>query len=155
MDINPERLDVAARWVVSLKMRNIEVQLRSNRLWILPAKAYKQLTDEERAIKRHYLAEIKAIVRDGLPEVPITKPEPTPALVPAIPTPVRIEPTPEVYAYGHRVTEEDVRYALRCMGDEVLADYDAGRLSKFEAYQMTRRGLRQSAQFKSRLTHFW
>lgn len=39
------------------------------------------------------------------------------------------------------ITEADVREALLRLGNDVLADYDAGRITGEEAYAMTRRGL--------------
>lgn len=55
----------------------------------------------------------------------------------------QVKPTPEVYAYGQRVTEYDVMQALTALGDEVLAGYRAGRMTKREAYGIARLRLKQ------------
>ena len=51
------------------------------------------------------------------------------------------EPEPVLYAYGKRITESDVTACLRDSGD--IEAYQAGRISKERAYEMTRRWLRQ------------
>lgn len=51
------------------------------------------------------------------------------------------EPEPVLYAYGKRITESDVTACLRDSGD--IEAYQAGRISKARAYEMTRRWLRQ------------
>ena len=61
---------------------------------------------------------------------------------------VPAEPEPEVYACGRRVTEADVFEALGMLGDETVADYRAGRLSKAHAYDIARRWLREFAQLR-------
>jgi hypothetical protein len=53
---------------------------------------------------------------------------------------------PEVYAYGRRVTEHDVRECLRGLGDDALRDFETGRLAKAEAWEMARAWLRQIAE---------
>jgi hypothetical protein len=50
---------------------------------------------------------------------------------------------PEVYVLGHRVTEDEVIEQLRDQGDQALADYKSGRLSREEAYRQTANWLRQ------------
>ncbi len=44
---------------------------------------------------------------------------------------------PEVFVYGRRIREHHVRECLVGDSDNLLADYDAGRLSKSDAYRMT------------------
>lgn len=48
------------------------------------------------------------------------------------------EPMPEVLAGGHRITEQDVKQCLRSLGDDEVARYERGELSKEEAFEMTR-----------------
>lgn len=50
---------------------------------------------------------------------------------------------PKVYVYGKRVTERHVRAQLKDLGGDALRDYDTGRLSREEAYEMTAIWLRQ------------
>jgi hypothetical protein len=49
------------------------------------------------------------------------------------------EPEPVLYAGRLRITEEHVRECMADRGDEMLAAYLAGRISKASAYEMTRR----------------
>lgn len=52
-------------WISRLRERGITVALRGNRLWLQPASAYKQLTDEELLFLRHNREVIKLAVREG------------------------------------------------------------------------------------------
>jgi hypothetical protein len=45
------------------------------------------------------------------------------------------EPEPELFVRGRRVTDADVREMLRRLGDEELASYDRGTMSKREAFE--------------------
>jgi hypothetical protein len=108
------------------------------RLFLEPARAYAQLTDSERATLHEHRETIKALLRDGCSPI---EPEPVAATPSTAPV---AEPTPVLYAYGVLVTAEHVLDALRSLGDDVLARYVSGRLSKREAYSMAQRGLRQT-----------
>jgi hypothetical protein len=55
---------------------------------------------------------------------------------------------PKLYANGTLVTEHHVREALSMLGDETVKDYEAGHISKSEAYEMTRRRLLQLDEFR-------
>lgn len=57
----------ANTWISQLHARGITVGLRGNRLWLQPASAYKQLTDEELLFLRHNREAIKLAVREGTP----------------------------------------------------------------------------------------
>ena len=67
---------------------------------------------------------------------PAPKPEPAPTA------------EPELFVYGHRVTEADVLAALRMLGDDALADYAAERLSKATAYEIARDRERQRREWR-------
>lgn len=51
---------------------------------------------------------------------------------------------PEVYVYKRRVHEADVLNCLRDLGDQALADYKSGKLSRDEAYRQTATWLRNA-----------
>lgn len=57
--------------------------------------------------------------------------------IPATPQPASPtkEPDPEVYVQGYRITDRDVKAMLSTFGDEALAEYEQGHLTKAEAYQ--------------------
>src|SRR4051794_38086900 len=117
--------DVTA-FLALLTAKGIRFELRKDRLYLLPTRARKELTDAERTYLREHRQELKRFIRDG----PATEPE------------------PEVYAYGRRVTEHDVRECLRGLGDDALRDFETGRLPKEQACAMTRTWLRQQAEMK-------
>jgi hypothetical protein len=98
------------------------------RLAIRPASARALLTDDERAVLRRHTSELLA---------PITAPRGAPAPAPPV------EPTPVIVVGRRQITERDVEHACRMLGDAVLADYRAGRITKADAFAMTARGLTQ------------
>lgn len=59
------------------------------------------------------------------------------------PKAVVVEPEPEVYVNGRRVTEYDVREMLRTLGDEELQRYERGEIPKAEAFAQARNWLKQ------------
>lgn len=78
----PPNLPSAAELVWRLAQRGIRFEIRNphtdgsgGRLWLRPGTAYKELTDEERAVIRHRREELKQLVRDGVPVTAPTKPE--------------------------------------------------------------------------------
>lgn len=52
-------------WVRTLRARGVSVTLRNNRLWLQPAIAHSQLSDDELLFLRHHRAAIKAVVSGG------------------------------------------------------------------------------------------
>ena len=76
---------------------------------------------------------------------PVAKAAPAPKLAAPKPEP---ESAPELFVYGHRVTEADVLEALRMLGDDAPADYAAGRLSKATAYEIARDRERQRREWR-------
>jgi hypothetical protein len=72
---------------------------------------------------------------------PVAKAAPAPKL--AAP-----KPEPELFVYGHRITEADVLEALRMLGDDALADYAAGRWAKATAYEIARDRERQRREWR-------
>lgn len=122
------------------------MSLTLDRKWslhLLPKGSHSKLSPEERAFLAKHNAELKTLVqvmpdkRIG-PLQPRTQPQlqSQPSRVPAQP-----EPVPEVYVRGLRITEAHVREAMEAAGD--LHDYEAGRISKVEAYDRARVRLRQ------------
>jgi hypothetical protein len=78
---------------------------------------------------------------------PVAKAAPAPTL--AAPKPEAApEPEPELFVYGHRITEANVLEALRMRGDDALADYAAGRWSKATAYEIARDRERQRREWR-------
>ncbi len=84
MSSNPPAAEGLARaWVMALRARGVTLKIRNGRLWLLPARAYKELTDEERATLRHHRDEIKAVVASGVVDaVPVPPPPPPPPQLP-------------------------------------------------------------------------
>jgi hypothetical protein len=56
---------LARQWLSALAVRNISCTIRGNKLQIVPATAYRFLTDDELIFLRHHREEIKALVDDG------------------------------------------------------------------------------------------
>lgn len=124
-----------------------------DKLWLHPRSLYRDLSREHRDFIRDHradLLELACAVERHRQDIEAG--DPTPRVVPSPdhrPNVVRrsppvAEPEPEVFVFGHRITDLDVREAMRMMGDEMLDDYRSGRISKATAYQMTSRGIRQS-----------
>ena len=127
---------LAIDFTARLAANGVTLKVRNNRLWLLPGRAYKDLSDEDRAFLRHHRAELKLIAERGVPVAKVSsKPAPKPE-----------EPEPEVYAYNHHITSHDVNEAMEALGDDALADYRAGRITKVEAYEMARHHKRQTLQ---------
>lgn len=123
---SPLRANVDA-WIASVRLTGVVFRMSSPNK--LTAQPWARLSDADRAFLRANREEIKVRVRVGLPGLSIPS---RPIAV------VKTEPEPEVYAYGHRITEADVLDALRCLGDEPLDDYRASRMSKVTAYGIAR-----------------
>ncbi len=140
--------ETASELATRLRERGVTLRLRNNRLWLLPAKAYRELSEEDQAQVRALRAELKALVnaaggvlaaRDALAaSSPSSDGKPLPAGDTS-----RLEPEPEVYVGRYRVTNADVLETLRAAGDEALRDYETGQLSKAEAFEMARVRVRQ------------
>jgi hypothetical protein len=100
-----------------------------------------KLSEDDRAFIRDNRAALKDLVSSGYTPAART-PEPearTPDILIRAP-----EPLPLVGR--HQLTEEDVQAVLRDEGDEVLADYVAGRLSRPDAIARAVRWHRQFQQ---------
>jgi hypothetical protein len=54
------------------------------------------------------------------------------------PKEIALEQEPVMHVHGRRITEHDVKMCLQRLDDNVLRDYETGKLSKVEAYEMTR-----------------
>jgi hypothetical protein len=54
---------------------------------------------------------------------------------------------PELYIYGVRVREADVIESLKDLGDQALADYRSGKLSRQEAYRAAAQWVRSGMEF--------
>ncbi len=57
--------DTATLWLEGLAARGVSVTVRNNRLCLHPARAYKDLTDDEVLALRHHRAAIKDVVNAG------------------------------------------------------------------------------------------
>ena len=130
---------LAHDFAVRLAAQGVSFKVRNNRLWVQPEKAYKKLPDEDRAFIRRHRTELKLIAEFGVLDVPKdrAKRKHTPE-----------ESEPEVYAYGRRITERDVIDALKVLGDDALAAYKAGHMTKANAYEMARHRLRQTTELE-------
>lgn len=118
-------LATARELVAVLRERGVQLTLAGERQ--LRAKPWRALGPELRHDIQRNRDEIIAVLKaEQAPAPPVNTPPPPP------------EPEPVVFAYGHRITERDVHAALRALGDDALADYDAGRITKAEVYEIAR-----------------
>ncbi len=60
-----DNTSVITSWLEGLAARGVSVKLRNGRLWLQPARAYRELTDDELLVLRHHRAAIKQVVREG------------------------------------------------------------------------------------------
>ncbi len=75
-----ENTSVITSWLEGLAARGVAVSIRNGRLHLIPASAYRTLTDEEVLTLRHYRDAIKERIREGgAPPVAVTLPAATPA----------------------------------------------------------------------------
>ena len=89
---------------------------------------YKGVTSpEDHAALRQHRDAIAGFIRNGVPNPPAPAPEPEP------------EPEPVLYAYGRRITARDVTDALVSLGDQAVADYATGTMTKARAYEIAQR----------------
>lgn len=107
---------------------------------LFPRGSVRKLSRDERAFLSMHTRELRSLAEAGPVGwvQPGTQPQlqSQPSRVPAQP-----EPVPEVYVRGVRITEAHVREAMEAAGD--LHDYEAGRISKVEAYDRARNRLGQ------------
>lgn len=106
----------AANFAATLLARGVTMQVRNNRLTFKPASAYRNLSDDERAVLRHHRPAIKALVIAGLP--PLPTPSPTP------------EPVVWTADYARRITEADVV--------TVCGSTQPAGMTRQQAYEKTR-----------------
>lgn len=109
---------------------------------LFPRGSVRKLSRDERAFLSMHTRELRSLAEAG--PVGWSQPETQPQLqshAVAVPAQPPGEPAPEVYARGTRITEAHVREAMEMAGD--LHDYEAGRISKVEAYDRARVRLRQ------------
>lgn len=143
----PEELREAHAFAATLAQRRITFRLRGTRLSVIPAKRYHDLSDEDRTAIRKLRPAIKALASGGL--LPAIC-DPQTAAPPVREAQRKEEPTPEVWVRGVRITEAHVTTALTALGDDMLAAYESGRLSKLEAYEMARLRERQAQELLAR-----
>ena len=132
------------------------------KLELHPKGSYKTLTAEERNFLQSRNAKLKKLAAAAPGKVlgwlqPRTQPEvqSQPVAVPPVSPPAKptTELEPEVYARGVRITEDIVREAMEAAGE--LHDYEAGRISKVEAYERARVRERQLQTMLGRLYPRW
>lgn len=140
-------------FLVTLAERQMWLWLQRGQLKLLPSGAKRKLSVEERDFLRDHEAEFKALAAASpdkcvgwtpppLPKASRSKGQPrTQPPLQSQPSRVPAQPGPEVYAGGVRITEAHVREAMEVAGD--LHDYEAGRISKVEAYDRARIRQRQ------------
>ena len=143
----PEELREAFAFASALADRGITFRLRGTRLSVIPAKRYHDLSDEDRTAIRKLRPAIKALASDGL--LPALS-DPQAEAPPVREAQRKEEPTPELWAYRVRITEAHVTTALTALGDDMLAAYASGRLTKLEAYDIARRRERQAQELLGR-----
>lgn len=121
--------------VLRLREAGVVLSLDGNKLRVRP---WRSLASEDRKAVRANQTEIIAYLRAE------------PLRVETLPAKLPVEETPEVYVGRQRVTERDVVEALTALGDEVVADYRAGRMTKREAYAIARNRLKQLRELSCR-----
>jgi hypothetical protein len=141
----PEELREAFAFTSALADRGITFRLRGTRLSVIPAKRYHELSDEDRTSIRKLRPAIKTLAAGGL--LPAVS-DPQTEAPPVREAQRKEEPTPEVWAYGVRITEAHVTTVLTSLG--MLEAYASGRLTKLEAYDMARRRERQAQELLGR-----
>ena len=134
-------------FVTQLTDQRMWLRLWTGRLLLLPSGAKSKLSAEQRDFLRDHKAQLKTLAAAApnnclgwtQPEAqPTTQPQPQSQ---AVAVPAKREAEPEVYVRGTRITEAHVREAMEMAGD--LHDYEAGRITKVEAYERARVRLRQ------------
>ena len=107
------------------------------------ARHLQEATQDERALderRRRMRRPPVTPVSAGAPQQPDI-PSTTSTSTPVSTSAPRVEPEPQEYVNGRRVTDADVRQVLANHGR--LEDYLAGRMSKADAYRRTRNVLRE------------
>ncbi|HWI18869.1 MAG TPA: hypothetical protein VNT81_14050 [Vicinamibacterales bacterium] len=139
------------RWSRTLDARGVVYTVRKGRLrWL---KNYALLDDFDRSVIRLHRDEIKRRITSKLwplppePEARAAEPEPTQD-VPHVPQSQDEEEEPQVFVYGHRVTETDVAECFSRLDQRTQQDRERGWITKREAYRMTAAWLRQSLEMK-------
>lgn len=135
----PESSEIALAksWVTSVRQLGMQVRLEGNRVRLLGAA--RGLPAHLRATWSTHRKAIKQALRNEAATTPAPHVQSKAERVP--------EAAPELYAYGHRVTEADVEAAMRNEGDEVLAAYRAGRIPRWDAYERAQCRMRQLLEF--------
>ena len=119
---------LAAATVARLRRNGAVFTLEGKRLRVRPWRSLP--AEDRRAVQDQWRAIVAFLRAERAEPAPAPAPEP--------------EPEPE----GPPVAEHDVLEALAGLGDETLARYQSGRLSKAEAYEMTRNWLRQRKELR-------
>src|SRR5262249_23723106 len=127
-----------------LLARGIELLVRNNRLHVWPAKAHRYLTAEERAFLKTHRAALKELATAKvLPEATVVWTPPgeqrdtlpvsmsAPSAPPSITTPSVPRPW-----YLEDITEHEIIDALSTRGDQAVAAFRAGTLSRAAAEDM-------------------
>ena len=114
-------LDCVHERLLNWRSRNLQVSLAGNRLRVQP---WVELSSGDRDFLREHRVELKAALRDGVPQV-WAPPKPRTVLPPTAPEPEQLP----IIGF-HQLTESDIRQVLVNEGDELLADYLAGRLPR-------------------------
>ena len=120
----------ATSWLQALASRGVTVAIRNNRLHIIPARAHKELSDDEIITLRHHRQAIKALVREGNTYATAAH-EPAPAVekpTPALEPPCRwcnrspcIGREHQAFATLHALDPEEVERRHREANED---DYD-------------------------------
>jgi hypothetical protein len=79
--------DIAISWIRGLQARGVRLEVHRGRLWLYPPSAYKELSDAELLVRRHHLAEIRALVAVGFVPPPLPEAEKVEAPAPPVETP--------------------------------------------------------------------
>ena len=118
--------DVATSWLQTLAARGVTVTVRNNRLWLHPASAHRQLSDDEVLTLRHHRQAIKDVVREGKTYA-TTIHEPAPATAPRVEKPT---PDPACRWCNRSPCIGDQHQAFYALHPEAAQKREAERVNK-------------------------
>jgi hypothetical protein len=137
--VTDQELAFATDWIAGLRARGAKVTRGKGKRG--PRASVKLTPQEEDTLRTHREAIKAVLAREGKAGPSATRsaqlvgrPEP-----PEKPQ----EPTPVVVVDRYRITEDDVVNVLTGEGNDALADYRNGRMSKADAYERARCWFRQ------------
>jgi hypothetical protein len=149
----PDVKTLAREWLAALRDAGHRIRLDDAHGVRMAFRAWDSLTDAQRQFwERNHRVIKDVLVEERIASEPrgfhallANRSKPAPA--PRKPT-ADEQPQPSMLFRGEQITEEQVRQCLALLGDETVASYERGDLSKLEAYATTREWLRNCYSFR-------